>query len=247
MSKDKKMALVTGGSRGIGRAVCIELARAGYHVIVNYASNSAAAEETVSSCEEAGGSAEYCGFDVSNSEEVSRAFSELKSAHGSLAVLVNNAGIAKDGLLLRLKDQDWDRTLDVNLKGAFLCSREAAKLMVKARNGSIVNISSVVAEMGNPGQAPYCASKAGLIGLTRSMARELASRGITVNAITPGFIKTDMTDALGESLKEEHLKAIPLGRYGEPREVASLVRFLCSGDARYITGQVIGINGGMYM
>lgn len=242
-----KIALVTGGSRGIGRAICTKLASLGANVYVNYSASPAAAEETVRACQEFGVEANALGFSVADSAAVDAAFEQIKSKYGKLDILVNNAGISRDGLLLRFKDADWRETLGINLDGAFFCSRAAAKLMLKAKSGSIVNISSVVGEMGNAGQAAYVSSKAGLIGLTKSLARELASRAITVNAITPGFITTDMTDKLDESLKAEMLKSIPLSRFGDPEEVANLVAFLASTEAAYITGQVVGINGGMYM
>lgn len=242
-----QIAVVTGASRGIGRATALELASHGAHVVINFSSNAASAEEVSALCEKAGGSASVFGFNVSDSKAVDEAFDAIKEKHGKLDILVNNAGISRDGLFIRMKDEDWAKTLETNLYGAFYCARAAAKIMMKGRYGRIVNISSVVAEMGNAGQVPYVSSKAGLIGLTKSMARELASRNITVNAITPGFIETDMTAALDEKLKEEHLKSIPLSRYGKAEEVAALVRFLSSADAGYITGQVVGINGGMYM
>lgn len=242
-----QIALVTGASRGIGRAIAMKLASQGAHVIVNYSSSAGAAEETAGACEKVGGTAEIMGFNVADSASVDAAVDSIKSKHGRLDILVNNAGISKDGLVIRMKDEDWAATLATNLNGAFFCSRAAAKVMMKARYGRIVNISSVVAEMGNAGQVPYVSSKAGMIGLTKSLARELASRSVTVNAVTPGFIDTDMTAVLDEKLKEEHLKAIPLGRFADPSEVAHLVSFLCDGNSGYITGQVIGINGGMYM
>ncbi|MBX7137950.1 MAG: 3-oxoacyl-[acyl-carrier-protein] reductase [Oligoflexia bacterium] len=242
-----KLALVTGGSRGIGRAISIKLASLGAKVLVNYSSSPDAADETVRNCVEAGGEAEALGFSVGDSAAVDQAFDGIKEKYGKIDILVNNAGISRDGLFIRMRDEDWHKTLDINLNGSFYCARAAAKLMLKAKQGAIINISSVVGEMGNGGQVPYVSSKAGLLGLTKAMARELASRSITVNAITPGFIRTDMTDALDEKLKVEHLKAIPLSRYGEPSEVASLVAFLAGPEAAYITGQVIGINGGMYM
>ncbi len=249
--KDKcladKVALVTGGSRGIGRAICVRLASQGAAVFVNFSSSPAAAEETLKACREFGVEAQALGFNVADSAAVDAAFDKIKEKFGKLDILVNNAGISRDGLLLRFKDSDWRETLSINLDGSFFCSRAAAKLMLKAKSGSIVNISSVVGEMGNAGQAAYVSSKAGLIGLTKSMARELASRAITVNAITPGFISTDMTGSLDEKLKTEMLKSIPLARFGEPEDVANLVAFLVSPEATYITGQIIGINGGMYM
>ena len=243
----KKIALVTGASRGIGRAIAVSLAKQGAYVIVNYSSSPEAAQGTLNEIREAGSDGEVLKFAVQDSQAVEDAFDGIKSRHGRLDILVNNAGISRDGLVFRMKDEEWLATLGVNLNGAFYCSRAAARLMLKSRWGRIVNISSVVGEMGNPGQAPYVSSKAGLIGLTKSMAKELATRNITVNAITPGFIETDMTAALDEKLKEEHLKAIPVGRYGQASEVADLVAFLSSDNSAYITGQVIGINGGMYM
>lgn len=244
---ERRVAIVTGGSRGIGRAICIALARGGVRVYVNYASRSEAAEETARLCLEAGGEGILLPFNVASSEQVNEAFDRVKSESGRLDILVNNAGMSRDGLVLRLKDSDWDETLAVNLSGAFYCARAAAKLMVRAKTGAIVNLSSVVGEKGNPGQVPYVASKAGLIGMTKSLALELASRGVTVNAVTPGFIDTDMTASLSEGLKEEYLKNIPLGRFGSAEEVAALVVFLSSPEAAYITGQVFGINGGLYM
>ncbi len=239
-----KVALVTGGSRGIGRAICQKLAAEGAKVFVNYSSNSAAAEETAAAC---GNGAEIIGFNVADSAAVDAAIESIQKKAGKIDILVNNAGISKDGLFIRMKNEDWDTTLGVNLNGAFYCSRAAARFMLKARAGRIINISSVVGEMGNPGQVPYVSSKAGLIGLTKAMAKELATRGITVNAITPGFIETEMTGALPEETRTEHLKHIPLGRYGAAEEVAGAVAFLAGQDASYITGQVLGINGGMYM
>lgn len=242
-----QVAVVTGASRGIGRAIAVALAGRGARVFVNYTSNAAAAEEAVAACIAAGGQAESLGFDVADSSAVDAAFDKIRERAGRLDILVNNAGISKDGLFIRFKDEDWARVLSVNLTGAFYCSRAATRLMMKARYGRIINISSIVGEMGNAGQAAYVSSKAGLIGLTKSTAREVASRNITVNAVTPGFITTDMTDALDQKIKDEHFKAIPLGRYGEPAEIASLVTFLSSKEAGYVTGQVIGVNGGMYM
>lgn len=246
-SNSKRVALVTGASRGIGRAIAVELARRGSFVIVNYSSSPEAAQETLHAVREAGGDGEVLQFAVQDSAAVDDAFDGIKARHGRLDILVNNAGISRDGLVLRMKDEEWLATLGVNLSGAFFCARAAARLMLKAKTGRIVNISSVVGEMGNAGQAPYVSSKAGMIGLTKSLAKEFASRNITVNAVTPGFIETDMTAALDAKLQEEHMKAIPLGRYGQAAEVAQLVSFLSSDAAGYITGQVIGINGGMYM
>jgi len=252
-----KVALVTGGSRGIGRAICIQLASQGARVFVNYSSNSAAAEETVAVCKSVFKpmhelapdfvAAEALGFDVADAAAVDAAVDLIKSKTGRLDILVNNAGIARDGLFLRLKDEDWQATLATNLTGAMNCARAASKRMLKARCGRIINISSVVGEMGNAGQVAYVTSKAGLIGMTKALAKELASRSITTNAITPGFIETDMTAGLSETLKAEHSKSIPLERLGKAEEIAGLVGFLASDASSYITGQVIGVNGGMYM
>ena len=244
---DGKVALITGGSRGIGRAICINLANAGASVYVNFASSPAAAEETVQACRALGVKAEALQFNVGESEAVDAAVDKIKANSGKLDILVNNAGITSDGLFIRFKDEDWNRTINTNLSGAFYCARAAAKLMIKQRQGRIINISSVVAEMGNAGQAAYVSSKAGLLGLTKAMARELASRNVTVNAVTPGFIDTDMTAKLTEELKAELLKQIPLSRLGTPEDIAGLVQFLASDAASYITGQVIGVSGGMYM
>lgn len=243
----RKVALVTGASRGIGRAIAVELARQGVFVLVNYSASPEAAQETLNAVREVGGDGELLKFGVQDSQAVENAFDGIKSRHGRLDILVNNAGISRDGLVLRMKDEEWLSTLGVNLNGSFFCARAAARLMLKAKRGRIINISSVVGEMGNAGQVPYVSSKAGVIGMTKALARELASRGITVNAVAPGFIETDMTSALDEKVKAEHLTSIPLGRYGQSEEVAQLVAFLASDSAAYITGQVIGINGGMYM
>jgi 3-oxoacyl-[acyl-carrier protein] reductase len=243
----RRIALVTGASRGIGRAIAISLAKHDCFVIVNYSASPEAAQETLNAIREVGGDGEVVKFSVQDSQAVEDAFEGIKGRHGRLDILVNNAGISRDGLVLRMKDEEWLATLAVNLNGAFFCSRAAARLMLKAKKGRIINISSVVGEMGNAGQVPYVSSKAGLIGMTKSLARELASRNITVNAVAPGFIETDMTDALDTKLKEEHSKSIPLGRFGRAEEVAELVTFLCSENAAYITGQTVGINGGMYM
>ncbi len=244
---DNKIALVTGGSRGIGRSICAELAREGAYVFINYSASENAAQDTLALCRENGGDGEILRFDVSSSEECDSSIETIKARKGGLDILVNNAGISRDGLLIRFKDEDWDKVLRTNLNGAFYCSRAAARLMIKARQGRIINVSSVVAQMGNAGQAAYVSSKAGLLGLTMSMARELAARNITVNAVAPGFIETEMTAVLDEKLQQEHKSAIPLGRFGKAEEVAALVSFLAGSESAYITGQVVGINGGMYM
>ncbi|MEW6433259.1 MAG: 3-oxoacyl-[acyl-carrier-protein] reductase [Myxococcota bacterium] len=244
---DNKVALVTGGSRGIGRAIAVELARRGATVVLSYAGNEAAAAETVKTITDAGGKAKAVRFDVADTEACAKAVDEVVKEFGRLDVLVNNAGVAIDGLLMRFKDEDWDKTLDTNLKGAFALMRAASRPMMKQKGGAIVNLSSVVGEMGNAGQAAYAASKAGLIGLTKSVARELASRNIRVNCVTPGFITTDMTAALNAELKEKMAAAIPLSRIGKAEEVAAAVAFLASDAASYITGEVLKVNGGMYM
>jgi 3-oxoacyl-[acyl-carrier protein] reductase len=244
----KRVALVTGASRGIGRAIAIALAKDGLFVVVNYTANEAAAAETLAAIKAAGGDGALSRFDVADAAAVDAAVKQIASEQGGLDVLVNNAGIAIDGLLLRTKKDDWQRTLDVNLSGAFHCSKAASRYLLKSESGRIVNISSVVGEQGNAGQVSYAAAKAGLIGVTRSLARELASRGVTVNCVTPGFIDTDMTTAhvQGEA-REALLKQIPLGRIGRAEDVAEAVRFLVSLQASYVTGQVLRVNGGLLM
>lgn len=243
----KPVALITGASRGIGAAIAKRLAKEGHHVLLNFASSEAKAVELKKAIEAEGGSADLCGFDVSNSTQVDEKFDWIAKTFGPVAVLVNNAGITIDSLLLRLKDEDLDRTLAIDLKGAIFCTRAAAKQMMRARQGSIIMISSVIGEMGNPGQSAYAAAKAGLIGFSKSVAKELASRQIRVNVITPGYIQTEMTGALTEAQKEAILRSVPLGLLGDPEDIASLTGFLASPASRYITGQVIGVNGGMYM
>ena len=247
MSTPKPLALVTGASRGIGSGIAEKLGTLGYHVLVNYVSQESRAIEVVKKIEAAGGSAEPLRFDVSKEEEIVSAFEAISKKGAPLAVLVNNAGISEDGLILRLKKESLDRTLQTNLVSAVLCSREAAKLMMKARNGSIIQISSVVGEMGNAGQVAYAAAKSGMIGLTKSLAKELASRNIRVNAVTPGYIETDMTGALNETQKKAITDNIPLGKLGQTTDIAELVGFLASNASQYITGQVIGVNGGLYI
>ncbi len=242
-----KVALVTGASRGIGRAIALALAEAGAKVGVNYAASSEAAEEVVSRIKKAGGEALAVRFDVSQAGEVLEGVQKLKETLGPVDILVNNAGITKDTLLLRMKEEDWEAVLAVNLKGAFLCTKAVLQGMMKRRFGRIINISSVIAFSGNVGQTNYAASKAALIGFTKSLAREVASRGITVNAVAPGFIETDMTAKIPEKIKETLVSQIPLGRVGKPEEVSPAVVFLASEAASYITGQVIHVNGGIYM
>ena len=246
MNLNGQVAVVTGASRGIGRAIALKLSSAGAAVVVT-ATTLEAAQRTADELVAAGGKALALKVDVSVGAEVEGLFKEAVAAFGRLDILVNNAGITKDGLLLRMKESDWDAVMDVNLKGAFICTREASKVMSKARYGRIVNVSSVVGEMGNPGQANYCASKAGMIGLTKSVAKELARRNVTVNAVTPGFIETDMTAELSEKAKESLQEQIPMGRLGSADDVACAVSFLVSEGAAYITGHVLSVNGGMYM
>jgi len=241
-----KVAIITGSSRGIGRAIALHLASQGA-IIVASARNLAALEVLVADIEGLGGKALAVSGDVGISKDVESLFAAAMETFGHVDILVNNAGITRDGLLMRMKDEDWDAVLDTNLKGAFYCCRAAAKIMSKQRSGRIVNISSVVGEMGNAGQVNYAASKAGLIGLTKSIARELARRNVTANAIAPGFIVTDMTDALSDQVKEGLQNQIPLARLGEAQDIAHAVAFLASEQAGYITGQVLGVNGGMYM
>lgn len=242
-----KVALVTGGSRGIGRAIAIALAGKGAKVAVNYAGREDAANETVSMIQKNGGEAIAIQANVANYEEVERMVKRVIETFGSLDILVNNAGITRDNLILRMKEADWDDVINTNLKGVFNCTKAVMRQMMKQRSGRIINISSVVGVAGNAGQANYVAAKAGVIGLTKTTAKELASRNITVNAIAPGFIETEMTDQLSDDLKQEMLKQIPLGSFGQPEDVANVVAFLASDASRYITGQTIHVDGGMVM
>lgn len=246
LSPSVPTALVTGGSRGIGRAIALTLAKDGFQVLLTYVSRPEEAEETVAAIRQAGGVAQAAALNVGDAEAVAAFFADQIKDKLQLAALVNNAGITKDGFLVRMKDEDFDRVLTINLRGAFLCTREAAKIMSKNRRGRIVNISSVVGQMGNAGQVNYAAAKAGLLGLTKSCAKELAARNITVNAVAPGFIETDMTAALSDDVRAAYAEAIPLKRMGTAQEIADAVSFLVSDKAAYITGQVLGVNGGMY-
>ena len=247
MLLDGKTALVTGASRGIGRAIALRLAAEGASVAINYAGNTAKAEETKAAIEAAGGKAALFQADVSDSAQVERMVAAVTEMFGTIDILVNNAGITRDGLLMRMKEEDFDAVLDTNLKGIFHVTKAVSKLMMKKRAGRIVNMASVVGILGNAGQTNYAAAKAGVIGFTKSAARELAARGITVNAVAPGFIATDMTAAMPEKAKEATLAAIPLRRMGAPEDVANAVAFLVSDQASYITGQVVKVDGGMVM
>jgi 3-oxoacyl-[acyl-carrier protein] reductase len=246
MELKDKVALVTGGAQGIGRTISEELARAGAHVVLGDV-NLEGAQATAEAINVSGGSASAVKIDVSNATEVREVFDFIIKDKKPVDILVNNAGITRDGLMVRMKESDWDLVLDINLKGSFLCSQQAAKQMMKQKSGAIVNIASIVGVMGNFGQANYSASKAGVIGLTKTLAREVASRGIRVNAIAPGFIDTEMTRVLDEEVRQKLIEQIPLARLGLPEDVARCVNFLVSDKSSYITGQVINLNGGMLM
>jgi len=243
---NEKVAIVTGASRGIGREIALALAKNGAKVIVS-ARNAEALGNLVDEIKAQGGEATAVVGDVAVEADANSLVDQAIATYGQVDVLVNNAGITMDGLLMRMKNEDWDAGLDTNLKGAFMCTRAVAKPMSKQRSGRIINISSVVGEMGNAGQANYCASKAGLLGLTKSVAKELARRNVTVNAITPGFIVTEMTDGMTDKARDAMMEQIPMGRLGESEDIANAVLFLASDRSSYITGQVLGINGGMYM
>ncbi|WP_281185569.1 3-oxoacyl-[acyl-carrier-protein] reductase [Staphylococcus schleiferi] len=242
-----KVALVTGASRGIGRSIALQLAEEGYHVVVNYAGNQEKAEEVVEQIKQKGVDAVAIQANVSNGDEVKAMIKEVVKTFGSIDVLVNNAGITRDNLLIRMKEREWDDVIDTNLKGVFNCIQKVTPQMLKQRHGRIINLTSIVGAVGNPGQINYVASKAGVIGMTKTAARELASRNITVNAVAPGFIVSDMTDALNDELKETMKSQIPLGRFGQDTDIAHTVAFLASDKAEYITGQTIHVNGGMHM
>lgn len=242
-----KVALVTGASRGIGRAIAIHMAKNGADVVVNYAGNEAKANEVVDEIKALGREAFAIKADVSKQEEVNEMIKEVVTRFNRLDILVNNAGITKDNLLMRMKESEWDDVININLKGVFNCTKAVTRQMMKQRSGRIINIASIVGVAGNAGQANYVAAKAGVIGLTKTTAKELASRNITVNAVAPGFITTDMTDKLDENVREEMLKQIPLSRFGEPEDIANVVTFLASDQCSYMTGQTINIDGGMVM
>ncbi len=244
---DKRTILVTGGSRGIGRGICLAFARSGNHIYFNYSSAGEAAAQTEKLVAEAGGTATGIQVNVASEKEVIGFVARALDETGRVDVLVNNAGITRDGLIVRMKEADWEAVLNVNLKGAFLSTKAVTKPMMKQRYGRIINVSSVVGVSGNPGQANYVASKAGIIGLTKGVARELASRGITANVVAPGYIETDMTADLPDKAKDAMVSQIPLGRSGTPEDIAAAVVFLASDQAAYITGQVLHVSGGMYM
>ena len=245
MSMKGRTAIVTGGSRGIGRAICLELARRGANVVFSYAGNTVAAEDTLAQLQDLGIKVIALQGDVTDAQAAKVLVDTAVKEMGSLDILVNNAGITRDGLAMTMKEEDFDAVVATNLKGAFLCAKAAARPMMRARYGRIVNLTSVVALRGNPGQVNYCASKAGLIGMTKSLARELGSRGITVNAVAPGYIQTDMTADMPDAAKEAMLVSVPLSRSGKPEDVARAVAFLASDEADYITGQVLQVEGGM--
>ena len=247
MHLEGKVAIVTGASRGIGRAVAINLAQSGADIVVNYSGSEGAAQETVEAVQALGRKAIKFKANVANADEVASMVEEAHKEFGHIDILVNNAGITRDGLLMRMKDEDFDAVIDINLKGVYLVTKAVSKIMMKQRSGHIINMTSVVGVMGNAGQTNYAASKAGVIGFTKSCAKELASRGITVNAIAPGFIRTEMTDVLKDDIKKALMEQIPMKNFGEVEDIANTVAFLASEDARYITGQVISVDGGMAM
>ena len=245
MLKDK-IALVTGGSRGIGSSICTELAKAGATVIINYSNSKDSAEEVLKKIESASGNGEVVKFDVSDSNEVEKSIKEIIDKYEKIDILVNNAGITRDSLFMRMKENQWDEVFETNIKGVFNCTKNVIRIMIKNQYGKIINISSVVGEMGNPGQVNYSSTKSALIGFTKSLAKELGSKNINVNAVSPGFIETEITDVLSDTIKEKYKEIIPLSRFGQPEDVAKAVLFLASDDSSYITGEVLKINGGLY-
>jgi len=243
-----QIALVTGGSRGIGRATVLTLGRLGAHVVINYRANQAAAEETLAALTADGrGRGELCRFDIADENQIEAAIKIIVDRHHKIDILVNNAGVTADNLLIRMKPDDWDKVVGVNLKGTILCTKAVTRVMLRQRYGRIIHLSSVVGQTGNAGQSIYAATKAGILGFTKAVAREVASRGITVNAVAPGFIETEMTAQLPAKLQEEFLRSIPLGRFGTCEDVAESIAFLAGPAAGYITGQVLSVNGGVYM
>ena len=241
-----KVALITGGSRGIGKSVSIELAKAGAIVIINYANSESSAKEVLNIVEESGGTGEILQFNVSDTIVVEEKIKYILEKYDKIDILVNNAGITRDSLFMRMKEQQWDEVFEVNTKGVFNCTKNVVRSIVKNQYGKIINITSVVGEMGNPGQANYSSTKSAIMGFTKSLAKELGSKNINVNAISPGFIETDITDVLPDSVKEKYKEIIPLSRFGIPEDVAKAVLFLASDDSSYITGEILKINGGLY-
>jgi 3-oxoacyl-[acyl-carrier protein] reductase len=246
-NRERRVAIVTGATRGIGRAIAVQLATDGFNIVVNYRGDEEPAKALVDELQSHGVEARAIRADITNADEVAGLIEGTIAAFGKLDVLINNAGITRDMLLMRMSEEDWDAVLTTNLKGAFLCSKAAIRPMIRQRSGSIVNLTSVIGLVGNAGQANYAAAKAGLVGFTKSLAKEVGSRGITVNAVAPGFIETRLTDVLSDEIKELSIKQIPLGRFGTPEDVAEAVSFLVSPAARYITGHTLSVDGGLFM